>query len=265
MKLGDKKRRDIGIHQAVWQRGKGFSKKEKDRVMSPSVSAIFKVRLAARNNVLERFSLEAEWACRWLKNRTFTKIFPCSKSVIQVFDWKVENVFRHALLYYRPETASFRTCVTKDTGDDKPLWLEFMRDTTFIVFLNGSQNLLGVLVLIVLDVTTKASLCPQWIDVRVRGWLKSISYNNNNNKNNNSNNNIIPSLAAFISQCFHWVPMRCWVDSEFGPLVPCTVGKLSNRYATRPSHRRTWSKNITVLQAANSCTSIGLAFDMLLL
>ena len=41
-----------------------FCKMEKNGVMAPSVSAIFKIQLAARDNMLERFSLKVERACR---------------------------------------------------------------------------------------------------------------------------------------------------------------------------------------------------------
>ena len=64
MKLGDKKEGRSAYNKQSEKRGKGFSKIEKDRVMAPSVSAIFKIKLAARDHVLERFSLEAERACR---------------------------------------------------------------------------------------------------------------------------------------------------------------------------------------------------------
>ena len=34
---------------------------------------------------------------------------------------KFKIYFWHALLYYRPENTSFRTCASKNAGDDKPL------------------------------------------------------------------------------------------------------------------------------------------------
>jgi len=154
---------------------KRFSKKEKNRVMAPSISAIFKIQLTAGDDILERFRLEAEWACRWLRDGPFTEIFLCCKSVVQIFNRKVEIDFWHAL-FDRPETMSFRTCVSKNAGDDKPLWFKVMCCTAFVVFLNGIQDLLCVPILIILDVTTKASFCPQWINVRVRRWFKSIPY-----------------------------------------------------------------------------------------
>ena len=69
--------------------------------------------------------------------------------------------FWHVLLYHRPETMSFRPSLSKNEGDDKPLLFNLMCFTTFVVFLNGSQSLLCVLVLVMLNVTTKASFCPQ--------------------------------------------------------------------------------------------------------
>ena len=55
----------------------------------------------------------------------------------------------------------------------------------------------------------------------------------------------VPILAAFISPVFPFAPIRCWVDSErasnpwlevcLEPWIFGTVGKCSNRHATRPS------------------------------
>jgi len=67
---------------------------------------------------------------------------------------------------------SVRTCVSKNAGDDKPLRFTFMCYAAF-VFPKGSQDLLCALVLIKLDVTTKARFCPQWMNVRVRRWFKA--------------------------------------------------------------------------------------------
>ena len=68
---------------------KRFSKKEKNRVMAPSISVIFKIQLTAGDDILERFRLEAEWACRWLRDGPFTEIFPCCKSAVQICDWNM--------------------------------------------------------------------------------------------------------------------------------------------------------------------------------
>jgi len=71
--------------------------------VAPSISAIFKIGLIAGEDMLERFRLEAELACKRLRNGPFTKIY-----------------------------------------------------TAFFFFLNGSQDLLCVLVLVILDVCA----CP---------------------------------------------------------------------------------------------------------
>ena len=56
---------------------------------------------------------------------------------------------------------SFRTSLSKNAGDDKPLRFEFMCYTTFVVFLNDNETLLCVLVLVILNATTIASFCLQ--------------------------------------------------------------------------------------------------------
>ena len=62
--------------------------------MTPGISTILKVGFATGNNVLESLRLEAERACRCRGERPFAEIFLSSRSIVDILDDKIEDVFR---------------------------------------------------------------------------------------------------------------------------------------------------------------------------
>ena len=59
----------------------------------PGISTILKIGFATRNYVLERLRLEAERACRYSGERPFAEIFLSSKSIVDILDDKIKDVF----------------------------------------------------------------------------------------------------------------------------------------------------------------------------
>ena len=57
------------------------------------------------NYVLERLRLEAERACKYSGERPFAEIFLSSKSIVDILDDKIKDVFRH-MMNFSPKFAS---------------------------------------------------------------------------------------------------------------------------------------------------------------
>lgn len=71
--------------------------------------------------MLDSIRFEAEGVRRRGKEEPLAEIPFCSKSVIKVPDWKVENVFRHIFLYIRQVHSSFSTNLKEKLRVDETL------------------------------------------------------------------------------------------------------------------------------------------------
>ena len=81
--------------------------------MVPGISTILKIGFAAGNNVLESLKLEAGRACRYSGERPFAEIFLSSKSIVDILDDKIKNVFKHIMMNSSPNFASMLTTLKK--------------------------------------------------------------------------------------------------------------------------------------------------------
>ena len=81
--------------------------------MTPGISTILKIGFATGNNVLESLRLEAERACRYSGERPFAEIFLSSKSIVDILDDKIKDVFRHIMMNFSPKFASMLTTLKK--------------------------------------------------------------------------------------------------------------------------------------------------------
>ena len=81
--------------------------------MVPGISTILKIGFATGNNVLESLKLEAERACRYSGERPFAEIFLSGKSIVDILDDKIKDVFRHIMMNSSPNFASMLTTLKK--------------------------------------------------------------------------------------------------------------------------------------------------------
>ena len=81
--------------------------------MTPGISTILKIGFATRNYVLERLRLVAERTCRYSGERPFAEIFLSSKSIVDILDDKIKDVFRHIMMNFSPKFASMLTALKK--------------------------------------------------------------------------------------------------------------------------------------------------------
>ena len=81
--------------------------------MTPGISTILKIGFTTRNYVLERLRLEAERACRYSGERPFAETFLGSKSIVNILDDKIKDVFRHIMMNFSPKFASMLTALKK--------------------------------------------------------------------------------------------------------------------------------------------------------
>ena len=71
---------------------------QQNGIMTPGIPTILKTGLAIGNIVLESLRLEIEKACRCSGERPFAKIFLSSKSIVDILDDKIKDVFRHIMM-----------------------------------------------------------------------------------------------------------------------------------------------------------------------
>ena len=81
--------------------------------MTPGISTMLEIGFATRNHVLERLRLEAERACRYSGERPFAEISLSSKSIVDILDDKIKDVFRHSMMNFSPKFASMLNALKK--------------------------------------------------------------------------------------------------------------------------------------------------------